>query len=252
MFDESQCDALQPSLRIAPLQSPFPTPSNASIRPSPIEPNAYIKIGDDLNAYTGRRKVLAQAKTLDASGQDDWDAMMYSKTDGDPLTTDADPPQEQTCKKQELGSYVHEQSADFVQLPKPSSKAKHDKPPPFCPVSVLNELHEPPPSAALFPPITPNARREDGSPTLKDRSYRTKADKSQESGRRRKKSNERSDSANTAARRYTRGRTKWTQEEIDCLIKGVTVYGTGRWKNILEHPNLHFHERRTPTDLKDR
>ena len=63
---------------------------------------------------------------------------------------------------------------------------------------------------------------------------------------------QRSDSSTYGMRTYNRGRTYWTDEESDCLVKGVTIYGTGRWKDILEHPQLHFQEGRTPADLKDR
>ena len=249
MFDDFLYDVLRPSLRIAPLQDPFP--SNSSIRPSPLEPSACNKIDDDANQLTGRRKALAQARPLDALDSDDWDAIPGSKSTPDFPVGEVDAFQERPREKQRLRSYDHGQIAEFVQLPKPREKSKQNKPRPFQPVSVLNELHEPPPSAALFPPITPSANQEAAGLISRDRSSKRKDDKHQGPAEG-KNSNHRSGSPNITTRTYNRGRTKWSQEEINNLIKGVTICGTGRWKTILEHPDLHFHEGRTPTDLKDR
>jgi len=252
MIDDFLFDATRPSLRIAPLQDPFPTLSSSSTRPSPLEPNAHVNIDDDANKLTGRRKALAQAKALDALEPNDWDALPTSKMNSDIAIADADTRPQSSRKRQKRQSYDDDQVADFVQLPKPPAKIKQDRPRPFRPVSVLTELHEPPPSAALFPPITPSVSH-DGEDGLvsRDKSSKQPIDKRQGSARG-KKSSERSISPSVVTRTYNRGRTKWTQEEIDCLIKGVTIYGTGRWKNILDHPDLHFREGRTPTDLKDR
>ncbi|KAF1934233.1 uncharacterized protein M421DRAFT_116538 [Didymella exigua CBS 183.55] len=60
----------------------------------------------------------------------------------------------------------------------------------------------------------------------------------------------------TASRRQTkvktaRKRTKWTQKETEDLLIGVSRFGIGRWKQILESADLHF-QGRTAVDLKDR
>ena len=252
MFDDLFYDVTRPSLRIAPLQDTCLPLSGPFSRPFLLEPETYISIDNDAHKFSGRKKALAQAKTLNSPEPDDWDALIASKIDTKFTLTDMDSKQENPRKKQKLGFYDHEQNAEFVQLPKPSAKAKHLKPRPFQPVSVLNELHEPPPSAALFPPITPNVNQNEERDFVgKDISSGTKDDKRQGPAKG-KKSSGLPTSPSTAARKYNRGRTKWTQEEIDHLIKGVTIYGIGRWKNILEHPGLHFREGRTPTDLKDR
>ena len=247
-FEEKLHETIRPSLRIAPLQDPFPNPSSSSTRPSPLEPDAHVNIDNDTNKLTGRRKALAQAKPLDAPDGDEWDLFATSKSYADLQAGDGEHVLESPQKKHEQRSCDHDQISEFVQLPKPAAKAELDKPRPFRPVSVLNELHEPPPSAALFPPITPNASQDQrgGNPSSEAE------DEKRQSLARRKKSGERSTSPSVPKRTYNRGRTKWTQAEIDFLIKGVTIYGTGRWKNILEHPDLHFREGRTPTDLKDR
>lgn len=221
------------------------------MRPSPLEPNARVTVDDDANQLTGRRKALAQAKPLDALEADDCDTIASSKINTDSLTAEMDSLQEHPREKHRLRSYDHGQITDFVQLPKLPEKVKQDKPRPFRPVSVLNELHEPPPSAALFPPITPSANQEAEGLIFGVRSSKGNNDK-HKGPTARKKSSDRSASPSITTRTYNRGRTKWSQEEIDNLIKGVTICGTGRWKTILEHPDLHFREGRTPTDLKDR
>lgn len=237
------------SLRIPPLQDPFPTPSSASRRPSPLEPNAHVNFDNKATKITGRRKALAQARSLDDVDPNEWGTdTTISNVVLELLEVDGTPGPLQ--QKQKLCD--QEQIADFVQLPRPPSKSKEGKSRPFRPVSVLNELHEPPPSAALFPPITPNASQEEhNSNTLSGQATKTPTEKPQESTKR-KKAKEPFRSSSPTARTYNRGRTKWTEEEIEQLVKGVTIYGTGRWKNILEHPGLQFNKSRTPTDLKDR
>jgi hypothetical protein len=237
------------SLRIAPLQDPFCAHSGTSIRPSPLEPNAHVDFDSKANKLTGRRKALAQAKSLDDVDPNEW-GTDTTKSDifleVHEVNVPAGPPQ----KKQKL--YDQEQNVDFVQLPKPPTIAREDKSRPFRPVSVLNELHEPPPSAALFPPITPNASQEQhNSSTQSGQATEIPTERPQERTRK-KKAKDRLRSSSPVVRKYNRGRTKWTEEEIEQLVKGVTIYGTGRWKNILEHPGLQFNKTRTPTDLKDR
>jgi len=46
-------------------------------------------------------------------------------------------------------------------------------------------------------------------------------------------------------------RRKWTQEETDCLLKGVAQFGIGSWKKILECEDFTFNFR-SAVDLKDR
>jgi hypothetical protein len=49
----------------------------------------------------------------------------------------------------------------------------------------------------------------------------------------------------------TRKRTKWSQKETEDLLIGVSRYGIGRWKQILECADFNF-QGRTAVDLKDR
>ena len=245
-------DDFQPrlSLRIPPLQDPFPPFSIISRRPSPLEPNARVNIDSEANKLTGRQRALAQAKPLGAPEYNELEVAIAAKPAAVLGAQETEHQKEQPRKKQKL--YDHEQIADFVQLPRPQTKMREDKPRPFQPISV-NELHEPPPSAALFPPITPNASQEEH-----DKYYSgagQPSNQTKEAGRppaKKRKPRVRSAGSCTAKRTYTRERTAWTEEETDQLVKGVAIYGMGRWKSILDHPELHFREGRTNMDLKDR
>lgn len=229
MFDEFP---LHPSLRIPPLLDPLPFLSATLDRPSPLEPNARVNanIDNETAKLTGRRKALAEAKPLGDSG-----------------SNDLRPLQKSPRKRQKL--YDHERIAEFVQLPKPKTKAKEDKPPPFQPISVLNELHEPPPSAALFPPITPSARQD-------EQDWIEASAKLLKSGElptaKKKRTKEEKSGATPARRLNLRPRMKWSEAETEQLVKGVAIYGMGKWKKILHHAEFSFLPGRTPVDLKDR
>ena len=235
IFDDLQ---LRASLRIPPIQDPFPHLSIITRRPSPLEPKARVNMESEANKLTGRQRALAQAKPLGTPEYHDLELALTIKPAATPEVQETEPSKERLRKKQKL--YEHEQIADFVQLPQPQTKLGGDKLRPFQPVSVLNELHEPPPSAALFPPITPNVTQEAidtgaGQPQTQTRG----------SGHLplvKTKSRVRSLSSRIAKRTYTRERTAWTEEETDQLVKGVEIYGMGRWKNILDKPELHFRQ----------
>lgn len=252
MFDDIFEDLqTRPSLRIPPLQDPFPSLSIISRRPSPLEPNARVNIDSEANKLTSRQRALAQAKPLGPPEHIELEVPITAKPAAISEAQETEHQKERPRKKQKL--YDHEQIAEFVQLPRPQTKLREDKPRPFQPISVLNELHEPPPSAALFPPITPNASQKEhdqchsgaGQPPNQTEAHGRPPAK-------RRKPRVRSTDSCTAKRTYTRERTAWTEEETDHLVKGVAIYGMGRWKSILDHPELLFHEGRTNMDLKDR
>ena len=248
MFDDIFDDFHpHPSLRIPPIQDAFPQLSN-SRRPSPLEPNARVNIDSEANKLTGRQRALAQAKPLGTPEHNELDLPITVKPAAPPEAQETGHSKERLRKKQKL--YDHEQIADFVQLPRPLTNVGGDKLRPFQPISVLNELHEPPPSAALFPPITPNASQQEiesgsGQPQNQTRDLKLPYP-------RKAKPRARSIGNCIAKRTYTRERTAWTEEETDQLVKGVAIYGMGRWKSILDHPELRFREGRTNMDLKDR
>ncbi len=244
-FDEIFDDISGSSLRIPPLQNPLPVPSAASARPPPLEPSARVNIDIEANKVTGRRKALAQAKSLDSPEPSDWEAQMVAKLTGGLESQEIDPLSDRPRKKQKL------YDQDFVQLPKPQTKTQEEKPRPFRPIAVLNELHEPPPSAALFPPITTNASQEEHELTSEGLPKKASKDGRPTPGTK-KKPDEQSNSRETVKKTYTRARMKWAECESEQLVKGVAIYGMGRWKSILDHPEFQFQEGRTGPDLKDR
>lgn len=238
--------------RIPPLQGPV-RPRSSS-RPSPLEPSA----GVNGNVYAGtakltsRRKALAEARPI---------------SDPDPEET----PMTRTSSQEHVQNYFDRQGddqhgpsslkrrrllqhaenlTDFVQLPKPPTKTKQDKLPPFQPISVLNELHEPPPSAALFPPITPSASQDafdnirGSDTTIQSLSIEALSNKS--------RSNEAGGRDNAKKRVALRPRQRWTEHETKQLMEGVEIYGAGKWKQILQHSDFTFQPGRTAVDLKDR
>ena len=247
-------------LNLPPIQDPsLSTVPSLSSRPRPLEPRTNDSVNTDVQTkrpnLTGRQKALAQAQPLDISISTEPDPPSLeqeSRGNKSRLARPAVPDPEQARKKAKLGR--NEQIADFVQLPKlQPTKPNVDKKPLFRPIGMLNELNEPPPSAGLFPPITPrpaqvqdrqggsngSARKEHEEIQKKSKTAPTALAEGQTPQEKKKKV-------------CLRERVKWTEEEAEQLVKGVAIYGMGRWKNILEHPEFDFHPARTHVDLKDK
>ena len=234
LFDDVFDDLCPSSLRIPPLQDPFPFPTITDRRLSPLEPNARTNSNIDKEAakLTGRGKALAEAKPIGESEDNELR------------------PIHSTPRKRQKKYDVKSSVPDFVQLPKPKAKAKDDKLPPFLPISVLNQLHEPPPSAALFPPITPNA-----SVTEHDRRLSADSLPERTATEQRKAQDDRKeakDNEPSSKRVYIRKRTKWSEEETFSLVRGVDKFGVGKWTKILNFPEYTFSQGRNAIDLKDR
>ena len=226
-FDELEDLPFDPSLRIPPLQDP--NPSLASRRPPTLEPNARLNapLSSTNMKLTTRIAALAEALPIGELESD----TPHTGVKKDPDEHHKGNQTEGQRKRQKLDD--NGRVGDFVQLPKPSAKTKLDMPPPFRPVSILQELHEPPPSAALFPPITPST---EGEQSMYDRNYPVMGG-----------------SAGKAPKRMClRPRMKWTDTETKDLLKGVESHGAGKWKKILNDPRLSFAQERTAVDLKDR
>ena len=47
-------------------------------------------------------------------------------------------------------------------------------------------------------------------------------------------------------------KVKWTLKEIDSVKKGISRYGIGNWKSMLDDKQLEFNPKRDATDLKDK
>ncbi|KAJ3516268.1 hypothetical protein NM208_g14864 [Fusarium decemcellulare] len=144
---------------------------------------------------------------------------------------------EASNKKRHRGLHVKD---DFVQLPQPLKKQKAAQQAPVMP-PIINGLHEPPPHAALFPPISSDSfDAKDGA------QMKMLHDFNQPSQEPDKNSN-----SNKARKRATKPRRKWSEEETNHLLLGVDRHGVGKWTSILEDPDFKFNDR-TAGDLKDR
>lgn len=135
---------------------------------------------------------------------------------------------------------------DFVQLPQPLKKQKSNQqvvPP------IINGLHEPPPDAAVFPPIASGSFDDTEAPNLgilkefnnvgEDRAVSTAELESDKTN------------IEKIKRRAAKPRRKWSEEETNHLLLGVSRHGVGKWTTILEDPDFRFNNR-TAGDLKDR
>lgn len=139
---------------------------------------------------------------------------------------------------------------EFLQLPQPVKKQKAAPHAPDLP-PIINGLHEPPPHAALFPPISSTSFDDEHDVTqlrlLQDLTHlheekhissppQTVSDKNSGKGSR---------------KRATKPRRKWSEEETNHLLLGVSRHGVGKWTTILDDADFKFNDR-TAGDLKDR
>lgn len=162
------------SLRIAPLRQPVS--SRALSVPSPLEPNASGVVDSSNNASKANSsggslpaKLPTLTGLLDAAQSKNNDHSVESR-----LSLEIPPkpilPAFVNLRALERFPYsfhedaVHvprkrqrvdahaESLGEHLQLPIPQSQKEH-RPPPFGPFAILNGLNEPPPNAALLPPI---------------------------------------------------------------------------------------------------
>ncbi|KAI0455736.1 hypothetical protein F5B21DRAFT_180240 [Xylaria acuta] len=141
---------------------------------------------------------------------------------------------------------------DFPQLPQPPKKQKataHIFPP------IIVGLLEPPSNAALFPPIS-SASFENHPPSDPPQALSlTKPPEVQGTPEETVGPSTPPDPERTPTgkvkRRAAKPRRKWSEEETNHLLLGVSKHGVGRWTDILEDPGYRFNER-TAGDLKDR
>lgn len=136
---------------------------------------------------------------------------------------------------------------DFVQLPQPMKKQKASQQALAMP-PIINGLHEPPPHAALFPPIASNSFSENDASqmTLLHEYNRGAEDRANAAP-----SPDGDKNSNRGRKRAAKPRRKWSEEETKHLLLGVNRHGVGKWTTILEDPDFTFNER-TAGDLKDR
>lgn len=142
---------------------------------------------------------------------------------------------------------------DFVQLPQPVKKQKLAQQAPVMP-PIISGLHEPPPDAALFPPIASSSFAENDAHQMKllqafNHSWEEKQGQNHQHPP--EPENTTSRSSNKGRKRATKPRRKWSEQETNHLLLGVSRHGVGKWTSILEDPDFKFDER-TAGDLKDR
>ncbi|CAF3480802.1 hypothetical protein SNK03_005026 [Fusarium graminearum] len=146
-----------------------------------------------------------------------------------------------TNKKRHRSIHVKD---DFVQLPQPLKKQKAAQQVPVMP-PIINGLHEPPPHAALFPPISSESFHSNDGSQMKALPEKLPefAQMCQEI--------DLDLAAYKARKRTAKPRRKWSEEETSHLLLGVNRHGVGKWTNILEDADFTF-DGRTAGDLKDR
>ena len=258
-FDYLFDDTILPVL--PPLQDLASNSTGRASWPPALEPRPNGRVNRETQTtstpLSSRQRALAQAKPIEDGESIEIDPRLLKPSgkhedSGEQAqeVIPAPPDPEQARKKAKLRH--NEQIADFVHLPKPQApKPRKDRLPPIRPIADLNELPQPPPTGARFPPITPRSTQFKESletqeqaklPTLLPRPETPKSSRRAS----------RKPAPPKRARVYTRERLKWTEEETDQLVKGITIFGTGRWKHILDHPDLTFEPSRTHVDLKDR
>ncbi len=141
---------------------------------------------------------------------------------------------------------------DFPQLPQPLKKQKattHMFPP------IIVGLLEPPSNAALFPPISSASfetrqRSEPPQSLNLTRPLEVQGLPEEITVPSPPPDAERTPTGKLK-RRAAKPRRKWSEEETNHLLLGVSKHGVGRWTDILEDPGYKFNER-TAGDLKDR
>ena len=133
---------------------------------------------------------------------------------------------------------------DFPQLPQPLKKQKSTQqvvPP------IINGLQDPPPNALVFPPILMDEDDDEAvSRVLKE--FISPEDKDNRASA---QSSSNVSNVDKNKRRLTKPRRKWSEEETNHLLLGVSKHGVGKWTTILEDPEFKFNDR-SAGDLKDR
>lgn len=246
------------STDLPPLQG-LPTHTSSG-RPLPLEPDAGHRVERSVEGQHGYFHYDSQSgQRRDATTGVHPLRLLLSETNGpensqlarhgDEMLDDID---DGAYQKR---PYSHNTKDDFVQLPQPLKKQRMSPQPPVMP-PIINGLHEPPPHAALFPPISAGSRAshevypmnpgQSFSNPWEDRSLQNQQhhqpwdpDYPVEKA-----------SAKTR-KRATKPRRKWTEQETNQLLLGVNRHGVGKWTSILEDSDYSFNER-TAGDLKDR
>ncbi|OQE29852.1 hypothetical protein PENSTE_c002G03126 [Penicillium steckii] len=175
----------QLSLRIAPLREPVS--SRTLSVPSPLEPNASgtreSQTIPKTNATTGsntpsttKEGLPTVTEFLNAARTKKNDPTSSSQSSTErlpkpilpafvnlralervPFSSSFDDDALHGQRKRRRLELQAESFSEHLQLPIPQASHKEQRPPPFGPFAILNGLNEPPPNAALLPPIEPGS-----------------------------------------------------------------------------------------------
>ncbi|KAI1635507.1 hypothetical protein F4809DRAFT_651104 [Biscogniauxia mediterranea] len=215
---------------------PFPKTSD---RPHPIEPDAgqRAEAGDPNGGQLASQSIPSLYSMGDESS-----ANLRMILDDTPDTAE------------ELSTKKRPVKEDFPQLPQPLKKQKATAQQHMFPPIIVGLL-EPPSNAALFPPISsgsfddrprsepPQALGATKPPEVLAVTDDTAIPSPPPDAER--------TPTGKVKRRAAKPRRKWSEEETNHLLLGVSKHGVGRWTDILEDPGYKFNER-TAGDLKDR
>ncbi|KAK4237835.1 40S ribosomal protein S4 [Achaetomium macrosporum] len=166
---------------------------------------------------------------------------------GIPLRTIVDDvprsPEDPSNKKRSRELPTKEDLVQLPRLPKKQKSAQQVVPP------IIAGLHEPPPDPAVFPPIT--SASFDDNETFGLKSWKDIGSGPEDRPVASSAVDPEPGAPQKPKRRPMKPRRKWTEEETNNLLLGVSRHGVGRWTSILEDPDFKFNGR-TAGDLKDR
>ena len=297
-------------LHIAPLRNPLPSRTTGGL--SPLEPKASrdiestaskVKLGSQQNPSSGRKRtpsitpatvilardarkpITAISELLESAATPTNENNVVQlpsfvslsaveKTSLSPASTTQDL---RATKRLRLDPDAAN-SDDYIHLPRPQQQHQESRPPPLLP-TIVNGIHEPPPHAALLPPMETNTQAR-----MNHRQSTSVARATASTGKANARPPEKMLNSPAmevmdkicepehfneiqaveervvelslvgATERQPKARKtprKWSDNETKSLLKGVVKYGAGKWKVILEDEAFSF-EHRTAVDLKDR
>jgi Myb-like DNA-binding domain len=275
-------------VRIPPLRDPFP--SRTFSAPSPLEPNAPgdkqiqggVKLGssksaskaqrttpkitpaDVISARDTKKSNLAISALVDSSSTNQLPRLLppsfvnLAAVENNP-TFQSWLPEYPPLKRLKIDQEYH---GEYVQLPKPRQK-EMAKRVPLLP-TIVNGIHEPPPSAALLPPMEleevkamlASISEPSGLPPekmLNSPEIDAQVPRGQDQLKPPSSAQEVATEviSKSSAVKPPRTWKKWSDDETRQLLNGVAKHGHGRWKEICNDPELRFRNRK-PMDLKDR
>jgi hypothetical protein len=297
-------------LHIAPLRNPMPIRSTAG--PSPLEPKASgdlestsskVKLDSQQTPSSKRKRVpsitpatviLARDARKPITAISELLESTTTTTNENTLVqlpsfvslsavekTSISPPS--TSQNQRATKRLHLEadvgsSDDYIHLPRPQQQNQGPRAPPLLP-TIVNGIHEPPPNAALLPPMETNTQarmdQRHNAGTTGGAAIRGRADarppekmlnspaievmemdsEPEHVGDLQAVEEKVVDlSLMTEPEKQQKQRKvprKWSDDETRDLLLGVEKHGSGKWKLILEDATYSFKDR-TTVDLKDR